>query len=111
VYILVSFFARIMKKGVKLMSMFYEKTDIFAVIKKIIFSARTGDYGAASQEINQFLVLLQAELSKGRISAASLSKITFSLETMVEMQKSGDWVAVADILEFEFTPLWKEVAV
>jgi hypothetical protein len=89
------------------MTFFYEKTDIFAVIKKIITSARTGDYGGASSEINQFLLLLQAELSKGRVSAAALSKITYSLETIVEMQKSGDWVAVADILEFEFIPLWK----
>ena len=89
------------------MTMFYEKNDIFIVMRKMIVSARTGDYGAASSEINQFLLLLQAELSKGRISAAALSKITFSLETIVEMQKSGDWVAVADVLEFEFIPLWK----
>jgi hypothetical protein len=92
------------------MTLFYEKTDIFAVIKKIIISARTGDYGTASSEISQFLLLLQAEVSKGRISVVTLSKITYSLETIVEMQKSGDWVAVADILEFEFTPLWKEIA-
>ena len=92
------------------MTLFYEKADIFAVIKKIIMAARTGDYGAASSEINQFQLLLQAELSKGMISAAALSKITYSLETIVKMQKSGDWVAVADILEFEFAPLWKEIA-
>jgi hypothetical protein len=36
-----------------------------------------------------------------------LSKITYSLETLYMMQKERDWVAFADVLEFEFIPLWK----
>lgn len=87
--------------------MFYEKSDIVMTIKKIIMSARTGDHGTASSLMNQFLLLLQADISKGKIHASGLSKITFSLETMIEVQRAEDWVAVADILEYEFIPLWK----
>ena len=88
--------------------MFYKKTDIFTDIESIVKAARTGDYGTASSEINKFLQVLQAELAKGKVDAAMLSKITYSLKTLMEMQKNGDWVAIADILEHEFTKLWKE---
>ncbi len=87
--------------------MYYEKTNIFSVIKEAVFSMRTGDYGAAASQINRLLLLLQAEISKGTIAARDLSKLTYSLETLAAFQKSGDWVAVADILEFEFEALWK----
>jgi len=89
---------------------FYEKTDIFQVIKVIVKSARTGDYGTASSEINKLMQLLQAELAKGKVDAGGLSKITYSLETLMEMQKAGDWVAIADILEYEFTQLWENIS-
>jgi hypothetical protein len=85
--------------------MFHEKNEFDIVIKNIIGSARTGDYGAAASNINQFLQLLQVQLSKGMISANGLSKISYSLETIIEMQKTNDWVAVADLLEYELIDL------
>jgi hypothetical protein len=74
-------------------------------IRSIIKSARTGDYGQTSSDLNQWLIVLQSELSKGSVSPQSLSKICYSLETMVEMQKMGNWVAVADVLEYELLTL------
>jgi hypothetical protein len=94
-------------QGVRGFFMFYEKSDMIRTINKIIICARTGDHGTASSLMNQFLILLQADISKGKIQASGLSKITFSLETMMEVQRTEDWVAVADVLEYEFIPLWK----
>ncbi|HMA65574.1 MAG: hypothetical protein ACM31E_01315 [Fibrobacterota bacterium] len=82
-----------------------KKTDLYEQIKKIAHEARTGDYGQAASDINIFLQLLQSELSKGYIRSDDLSKVTYSLETLMEMQKKGDWVALADILEYEFTDI------
>lgn len=79
-----------------------KKADLSEQIKKIAQEARRGDYGLASSDINLFLQLLQIELSKGYIRSDTLSKVTSSLETLMEMQKKGDWVALADILEYEF---------
>lgn len=80
-----------------------KKTDLHEQIKKIAQEARCGNYGQAASDINKFLLLLQSELSKGYIRPDDLSKVTYSLETLLEMQKKGDWVALADILEYEFS--------
>lgn len=85
--------------------------DILNVIGSIIKTARCGDYSLASSGINRFMQILQAELSTGKVDPKGLQKVTYSLETLLEMQKNGDWVAIADILEFEFIPLWKSISV
>ena len=36
--------------------------------------------------------------------------MTYSLETLAQMQQMKNWVAFADILEFEFLPLWKRIS-
>lgn len=78
-----------------------KKTDLHEQIKKIAKEARCGDYGQAASDINIFLQLLQSELSKGYIRSDDLSKVTCTLETLMEMQKKRDWIALADILEYE----------
>jgi hypothetical protein len=82
-----------------------KKTDLYQQIKKIVQAARSGEYGQASSDINIFLQLLQIEVSKGYIRSDELSKVTYSLETLMEMQKKGDWVALADILEYELADI------
>ena len=73
----------------------------------IIKAARTGDYGKAASDLNIVVANLKAELSKGTIPAANLPKISYSLETLMAMQKMENWVAFADILEYEFVTLWE----
>jgi hypothetical protein len=80
-----------------------KKADLYGQIEKIAQEARCGDYGQAASDINVFLQLLQLELSKGYIQSEELSKVTRTLETLMEMQKKGDWIAFADILEYELT--------
>jgi hypothetical protein len=84
---------------------------MIGLLQEIADLARTGDYADAALKLNQCIVLLQTHL---QYSAASPgirkygSKINYSLETMFLMLKNNDWVALADIIEFEFIPLWKE---
>ncbi|MBN1307088.1 MAG: hypothetical protein JXA18_04170 [Chitinispirillaceae bacterium] len=75
----------------------------------IVAAARTGDYAGAARLLNRLLQTLQRELSKGRVAASDLSKITYSLETLLAMQEMKNWVAFADILEYEFLPLWQRL--
>ena len=74
----------------------------------IIAAARTGDYAQTASLLNRFIQQLQQELAKGYIAADRLSKINYSLETLFSMQQMENWVAFADILEYEFLPLWRE---
>jgi hypothetical protein len=55
------------------------------------------------------LLLIQSELKNRKVVPQLLQKLLFSLETLFIMQKMEDWVAVADILEFEFRSIWKEL--
>ena len=83
--------------------------EIVPQIPAIVAAARTGDYAGAARLLNLLLQQLQKELSKGRFAAGTLSKITYSLETLLAMQKMENWVAFADILEYEFLPLWQSI--
>lgn len=77
-------------------------------VPAIITAARTGDYAQTASLLNRFLQQLQQELAKGYITADGISKINYSLETLFSMQQMENWVAFADILEYEFLPLWLE---
>ncbi|HON11946.1 MAG TPA: hypothetical protein PLE24_13850 [Chitinispirillaceae bacterium] len=79
------------------------------ILHDVITAARTGDYGKAASDLNRALVLLQTELSGGKVSSEGLAKITYSLQTLLAMQQIGDWVAFADVLEYEFIALWKSL--
>ena len=81
--------------------------DLLEEIPGIITAARTGDYPDSARRINIFLQHLQSELSKEYLSEEGIAKITYSLETLLAMQQMSDWVAFADILEYEFAPLWR----
>ena len=79
------------------------------IMEDIVKAARTGDYSNVSSLLNQALQILQHELSKGIIAPDGISKLAYSLETLTAMQQMQNWVAFADILEFEFIPFWKSL--
>jgi hypothetical protein len=82
---------------------------MIGLLQEITDLARTGDYADAALKLNQCIIRLQACLKEGAASPGKYSaKINYSLETMFLMLKNNDWVALADIIEFEFIPLWKE---
>jgi hypothetical protein len=73
--------------------------------------ARLGDYGRAAQSINgcilDFQKLMERKEKHPRFSGL-VPKMTYSLETLLMMLERKDWVAAADIIDYEFIPLWKE---
>jgi hypothetical protein len=75
------------------------------ILQKIAFAARTGDEAGTARLLNRFLQILQKSVLPGIKNSEGLSKITFSLETLLGMQQMKDWVAFADILEYELHPL------
>ena len=83
-------------------------TDIWAELKEIVFFARTGSYSNAASKLNICLQELHPILTSGKIPSEYLKKFTYSMETILLMQTQNDWVAVADVLEFEFAALLKE---
>ena len=82
--------------------------NIYSLLHEIVRLARTGSYSDAASKLNSWLQELQPILTSGKIAPAYLKKITYSLETVFLMQKQNDWVAVADVIEFELPGLLKE---
>jgi hypothetical protein len=66
---------------------------------------RRGDYADAASALNGCLQEIGALLSPGALDAALFSKVRYSLETIYLMQQQEDWVAVADIIEYELIGL------
>lgn len=85
--------------------------NLLEEIPGIIAATRTGDYPDSARRINIFLQHLQTEISRGYISEEGIAKITYSLETLLAMQQMSDWVAFADVLEYEFMPLWRSYTI
>ncbi len=83
-----------------------EKHSVEDLIVSTVAAARTGDYSGTSRLLNRFLGVVQQELAGNGGSGRDLRKIAYSLETLCAMQRIEDWVAFADILEYEFAPLW-----
>ena len=84
-----------------------EGNQVSLQAEQILHASRTGDYAAGASMLNRFLASLQKELSRGTVPVKTLSAITYSLETLSQMQQMGNWVAFADLLEYEFLPLWQ----
>jgi hypothetical protein len=85
--------------------------EIDVLCAAIVRAARLGDYGDAARDLNQCLVLIQ-KLQTGmrRIPKPLLDKFNYSLETAFLMLKNKDWVAIADIVEYELLGLWREIS-
>jgi|WetSurMetagenome_2_1015567.scaffolds.fasta_scaffold105185_2 hypothetical protein len=74
-------------------------------------NARTGDYSQAALSINSGVLRFQEFIVKEGKSARVKEyegRLTYSLETLLLMLERKDWVAVADVIDYEFIPLWKE---
>ena len=68
---------------------------------------RTGEYAEAALALNQCIPRMEQCLSQAKLSTAGMDKLLSSLETLYLLQSSADWVAFADVVDFEFIPLWK----
>lgn len=82
--------------------------EISCMLEDVVYCARTGDYSDAASLLNITLQELHPILTSGKIPVEYLKKFTYSMETILLMQTQNDWVAVADVLEYEFTALLKE---
>jgi hypothetical protein len=91
-----------MKHGIK---------EIDTLLVSLARAGRLGDYGDANRDLNRCLVLFQHLQGPLRnIPKPLLEKFNYSLETIFLMLKNKDWVAIADIVEYELLGLWREIA-
>jgi hypothetical protein len=73
--------------------------------------ARIGDYGRAAAAINSCILRFQEFIGQKTRAARFKEygpRMTYSLQTLVLMLEQKDWVAAADVIDYEFIPLWKE---
>jgi hypothetical protein len=80
---------------------------IIEYLGEVSCKARGGDYSGAALSLNEFILSFQ-DFMKSDFGKGRDPKITYSLQTMLLMIERKDWVAVADIIDYEFIPLWKE---
>ena len=71
----------------------------------VVPHARRGELGEASSRLNAALVALQGPLTSGAMPESAVRDLGTSLETLLAMQEQQDWVALADVLEFELVPM------
>ncbi len=82
--------------------------DLKRALREIVVLARTGDYGDAASRLNLALQDVSTLLRSGTGEPRATAKLAYSLETMVLMQTQGDWVALADVIEYEFIALLQQ---
>ncbi len=66
-------------------------------------------YGEAASQLNYFLKDTQALLSRKNIDPECMRRCAYSLETLFLMLQQRDWVAIADVLEYEYKPLLEKM--
>jgi hypothetical protein len=82
--------------------------DIFAEAAR---HARCGDYSQAAGAINSSILKFKEFMQQQGASEQYKKfgpRMTYSLETLLMMLERKDWVAAADVIDYEFIPLWKE---
>jgi hypothetical protein len=80
-------------------------TTLIPALGHVARCYRRGDYADAASALNGCLQGIDALMSSGALDAALFSKVRYSLETIYLMQQQEDWVALADIIEYELIGL------
>jgi hypothetical protein len=89
----------------------YGVEEIDTLFASLVRAARLGDYGDAARDLNRCLVLIQKmQTGMRRIPKPLLDKLNYSLETVFLMLKNKDWVAIADIVEYELVMIRREIS-
>jgi len=76
-------------------------------------ACRMGDYGNAASGLNKCIPLftqMQPALRTPGSKNALIDKLNYSLETAMMMLERKDWVALADVLEYEMAQLLETVS-
>jgi hypothetical protein len=74
--------------------------------EELLRLARQGRDAAASAKIQSFLSALESEL--GSLPQRAQQEIMALFATLLRLQEHRDWVAYADVLEYELLPILKE---
>ena len=84
-----------------------EQQRVFLQLQNIAACARTGDYGTLSSQLNICVQNLSGLLAGDGFTQPVTAKIVYSLETLLLMQEQKDWVAFADVIEYELLDFFR----
>jgi hypothetical protein len=82
------------------------------LLAAIARQCRLGDYGDAASGLNRVVAAVQSLQGTSFFTAvpkADIAKFNYSLETLLLMLQSKDWVAAADVIEYELIALWQGI--
>jgi hypothetical protein len=85
-----------------------KKLSVINMLENVSCSARIGDYAETALSFNHCTIELNKiiqTLISDQQKQNHLKKITYSLQTLLLMLKNEDWVAIADIIDYELIPL------
>ncbi|MBD3419866.1 MAG: hypothetical protein GF398_07100 [Chitinivibrionales bacterium] len=82
-----------------------DSKSLFDFLQRIVRCLRTGSYAESASLLNLALQQLQLVLTDNGMAQTDRAKILYSLETMHLLQQQEDWVAVADVIEYELAKL------
>ena len=85
-----------------------KKLSVITLLENVSRSARTGDYAKAALSFNSCSIQLNENIQiliSDKQKQGHLKKITYSLQTLLLVFKNEDWVAIADIIDYELIPL------
>jgi hypothetical protein len=86
-----------------------EKMMIFEMLERTARLMRVGDEGSAASQLNLVLTEIGTVLKRKTVDDVLMNKLLYSMETMHLLQQSQDWVALADVIEYEFIMLWRKI--
>jgi hypothetical protein len=90
-----------------------ETKEIEALLSGLARKGRLGDYGDANRDLTACLSLFQRVQERCGMKSLPpevIRKFNYSLETIFLMLTTKDWVAIADIVDYELLALWRDMA-
>ena len=79
------------------------------MLESVVSLARTGYTSDSASVLNVCLLKIQHSLRATAQPQQLLQNLTYSFETVVLMQQQGDWVGLADVVQYELTGLVAEL--
>jgi len=77
-------------------------------LELLVGQIRTGAYAEASSRLNHCILAIQQQLSNPpQRDPQALQKILDAIRRMLGHLEKQDWVAFADVVEFELVPLFR----
>ncbi len=85
--------------------------NLLADLQFLVRLIRTGAYSDASSKLNRCILMIQEQLPKlAQQNPKAMQSVLDAVHRMLKHLEKQDWVAFADVVEFELIPFWTSAA-